>query len=226
MLHQDIDPTTTLCDVHEHQDAITAASGWADSWIGRFGHQKRALLFIGCLGEDSMSSLRSLTIENEPTMAVTSYKHFGVYLSSDFKWSVHVEHVINNGSKKAGFFLCCLAQDLPAELISTMYLTCVCPTLENASQVWHPGLLESHAIPLERIQASVVRRILKTHWRSPKKELFAQLEWPSLRWRRAVATVVLLQKILNKASLLFLFVSSRWPRMSLPRKCVSQINSY
>ena len=101
-----------------------------------------------------MSSLRSLTIENEPITAVTSYKHLGVHLSSDLKWSVHVEHVIKNGLKKAGL-LRWLAQDLPAELISTMYLTCVRSTLEYASQVRDPGFLESYAIALERIQASV-----------------------------------------------------------------------
>ena len=146
-------------------------------------------------------------------------------ISSDLKWSVHVEHVIKNGLKKAGL-LRWLAQDLPAELISTMYLTYVRPTLKYASQIWHPGLLESHALALERIQASVARRILKTHWRTPKKELFALLELPSLRWRRAVTTVVLLPKILNNAFLLFLSVSSRWPRMPSPRKCVSQTNFY
>ena len=64
LLHQDIDPTTALCDVHKLQDAITAASDWADPWKGRFDHQKTALLCIGRLGKDSMSNLKLLTIEN------------------------------------------------------------------------------------------------------------------------------------------------------------------
>ena len=149
LLHQDIDPTTALWVIHKLQDS--AASDWADSWKGRFGHQKTALLCIGRLGEDSMSSLRSLTIENEPITAVTSYKDLGVYLSSDLKWSVHVEHVIKNGLKKAGL-LRWLAQDLPAELISTMYLTYIRSTLEYASQVWHPGLLESHELALKEFR--------------------------------------------------------------------------
>ena len=72
LLHQDIDSTTSLCDVRKLQDPITAAYDWAYSWKGRFGNQKTALLCIGRLREDSMSSLRSLTIENEPITAVTS----------------------------------------------------------------------------------------------------------------------------------------------------------
>ena len=66
-----------------------------------------------------------------------------------------------------------------------------------ASPVWHGDLSKQQSLALERVQASVARRILKAPWTTPKNVLFEQLQWPSLSWRRSIATICLLHQLLQ-----------------------------
>ena len=72
--------------------------------------------------------------------------------------------------------------------------------MEYASLVWHASIREEEATALERIQASVARAILRAPWRTQKSHLLEQLDWPSLRWRRTVAALVFLHKLLYSVS--------------------------
>ena len=63
--------------------------------------------------------------------------------------------------------------------------------------VWHGGISRQQAIALERIQASVARRVLKAPWRTPKQVLLERLQWPSLSWRRCVSTTCLLHTLMH-----------------------------
>ena len=124
------------------------------------------------------------------------HKHLGVVLLDDLSWSAHITHVLAQGKRKAGF-LRYMAKELPADLVSKIYITYVRPTLEYASPVWHGDLSKQHSLALERVQASVARRILKAPWTTPKNVLFEQLQWPSLSWRRSIATTCLLHQLLQ-----------------------------
>ena len=50
---------------------------------------------------------------------------------------------------------------------------------------------------LERIQASVARGLLQADWFTPKEELFRQLGWPALRWRREITSLTMFHKLLH-----------------------------
>ena len=50
---------------------------------------------------------------------------------------------------------------------------------------------------LERIQASVARSLLQADWFTPKEELFRQLGWPALRWRREITSLTMFHKLLH-----------------------------
>ena len=43
----------------------------------------------------------------------------------------------------------------------------------------------------------MARTILRAEWTTPKKELLATLQWPSLRWRRAIASLTLFHRLKN-----------------------------
>ena len=43
----------------------------------------------------------------------------------------------------------------------------------------------------------MARTILRAEWTTPKKELLAALQWPSLRWRRAIASLTLFHRLKN-----------------------------
>ena len=69
--------------------------------------------------------------------------------------------------------------------------------MECASPVWHSGLTTSEATTLERLQARMARTILRAPWDTSKSIMLATLEWPSLRWRRAVVCMSLFYRLMT-----------------------------
>ena len=69
--------------------------------------------------------------------------------------------------------------------------------MEYACAVWHGSLREDIALSLERIQASVARRLLRADWFTPTETLLEQLGWPALRWRREISSLTLFHKLLH-----------------------------
>ena len=78
---------------------------------------------------------------------------------------------------------------LPPDVCSQLYLTYVRPVLEYASPLWHGSLTSDQANNLERLQACAARTIQEALWMTPKSTILEQLQWPSLRWRRAIGVV-------------------------------------
>ena len=215
LLYKEVGTFSSASDMTSLQNAVTASSAWAELWHGRFGHAKTSLLRIGKTAISSTKQ-KTLVIENKSIKAVAVHKHLGVMLTESLKWSVHIESVISRGIKKAGLQRF-MARDLPADLVSKLYLTYLRSVLEYASPVWHGGLSTSDELALEKIQASVARRVLSVPWMTPKSDMFKELDWPTLRWRRAVCSVVLLHKFLHSpsqpiAQCLFPFASDRSSR--------------
>ena len=64
--------------------------------------------------------------------------------------------------------------------------------MEYSSPLWSGAISKEQLLTLERIQPSVARRILRGNFSTPKAELFQILEWPTLQWRRAVASTLFL----------------------------------
>ena len=119
-------------------------------------------------------------------------------LSEDLKWSKHAQCILAAASKRAGL-LRLMARDLPLSVASILYVYYVRPVLEYASPVWHGSLREEDAMSLEQIQASVARSFLQADWFTPKEELFRQLGWPALTWRREITSLTMFHKLLYAA---------------------------
>ena len=187
------------------------------------------------IGQLAETSVRASTpeVEEQPIILVKQHKHLGVVFSNQIDWSEPMMHLLSVGKRKAGFRRF-MARELPADLIYRLYVSCARPVLEYASPVWHGGISRQEAIALERIQASVARRVLKAPWRTPKQVLLERIQWPSLFWRRCVSTTCLLHTLMhNPTSLLnyglFPFAQSlssynlRKPhQLILPRLCTSR----
>ena len=84
-----------------------------------------------------------------------------------------------------------MAYELSFALATKLYLCQIRPALDYAAPVWHGSLTEEEALTPEQLQASVARRLLKASWDTPKAELFRRLDWPVLRWRREIASMML-----------------------------------
>ena len=194
LLHTTYRRTTISSNVRCLQTAVSSAASWATEWRGRFSPAKTIAMPIG--RPAVTASTLTITLERLRVETTTTHKHLGIILSSDLRWSPHMEKIIANASQRAGL-LRVMSKDLPLSVSSKLYTYYVRPVLEYCSPVWHGSVSDQHALALERIQAGVARAILKAPWSTTKSRLLEELGWPSLRWRRSVATVCLLHSLLT-----------------------------
>ena len=173
-----------------------APEEWAESWHGKSGLAKTRILSIN---KDIMLEAFTPTMEGHAVTVTDNHRHLGVVLSEDLKWSKHAKCIMAAASKRAGL-LSLMARDLLLSLVSILYVYCVRPVLEDASPVWHGSLREEDAMSLERIQACVARSFLQADWFTPKEELFRQLGWPALGWRRKITSLTMFHKLLHSRS--------------------------
>ena len=67
--------------------------------------------------------------------------------------------MLKTAAKRADL-LCLMSNDFPLPVATRLYIYYVRLTVEYASAVWHGSLREDNAMSIERIQASVARRLL------------------------------------------------------------------
>ena len=190
LLHDTVEQTNAL------QRNINAAVTWATTWRGGFSAAKTILLHIG---NRNRSGDHTLNISGQPLQADTHHKHLGLIFSDSLSWSYHLDKLIISSRRKAGL-LRYMTPNMSASVSSKLYLTWVRPTMEYACPVWHASISKEDSLTLERIQASVARRILQADWSTPKELLFQSLDWPALWWRRSVLSVCLLFDLMTNAT--------------------------
>ena len=137
-----------------------------------------------------------LQINHKPLSISDSHRHLGVILTSDLTWKAHLSQLKSMCSKKTGL-LKWLCRDLPASVITKLYIQYVRPSLEYAAPVWHGSINESEATDLERVQCSLARYLLKAKPDTPTKNLLKDMGWPSLRWRREIASMCLFAELVH-----------------------------
>ena len=176
------------------QRSIDHTTQWAACWHGKFSSCKTELLLVG--RQTSADDQVSISIYSSVITECSSHKHLGVTISSNLNWSAHVTQLIKKVSRRCGL-LRCMSHHLPPTISSLLYIYHVRPIFEYASPLWHGAISAELALSLEKLQASVARAILRAPWRTPKQQLLEALNWPSLRWRRAVASTCLFQQLIH-----------------------------
>ena len=82
--------------------------------------------------------------------------------------------MLQTAAKSAGLIRV-MPNGLPLPVATRLYIYYVRPTMEYASAVWHGSLREDNAMSIERIKASVARRLLRADWFTPKETLLEQI---------------------------------------------------
>ena len=177
------------------KNAVEAAENWALSWHGRFGSVKTKMMTSL---QNISPERKTIHIENEVIKIVNSHKHLGLNLTADLDWHDHINQLLLGASQRADL-LRWMSKDLRPSTVQQLYVYFLRPKLEYACPVWHGrgALLERDAIALERVQSAVARSILRAPFHTSKTELFEQLNWPSLRWRREIFGIGLFHRILH-----------------------------
>ena len=127
---------------------------------------------------------------------VTSAKYLGVTITSDLRWSSHINNITNKANRTLGFLRRNLKINNP-ELKTTAYNTLVRPSVEFASTVWDP-YTQKDIHKVEMVQRRAARYTLNRHHNtSSVTSMLHQLGWTSLQDRRKQQRLTMLYKIQN-----------------------------
>ena len=88
-----------------------------------------------------------------------------------------------------------MSQYLTTQVLAKLYCNNIRPTLEYA--VWQDSISSEQALALERVQASLARAILQADWMTPKSILLERLQWPALRWRHGISSLVVFHGLIT-----------------------------
>ena len=109
---------------------------------------------------------------------VDAHKHLGVFLSSNSKWTKHIDVIIDSASKQIGF-LRKLKYKLFKDTLNKLYLTYIRPLLEYASEVWD-GCSITDSNRIEKVQLHAARIISGLPIVASLNSLYFETDWENL----------------------------------------------
>ena len=127
---------------------------------------------------------------------MTSAKYLGVNFTSGLSWNHHVDEITSKANKCLGF----LRRNLNisnCKAKETAYKSLVRPIVEYASPVWDPHTA-NNIDKIEMVQRRAAR-FVKNRYRqtSSVTSMLNELQWRSLRNRRADSKLTMFYKIVN-----------------------------
>ena len=93
---------------------------------------------------------------------VSAFKLLGVHVSSDLKWTEHVDAITSKAASRLYFLKQLRRADVPTTDLLHFYTTVVWPVLEYACPVWHSGLTIAQSNQLESVQKRAIRIVYPT----------------------------------------------------------------
>ena len=101
-----------------------------------------------------------LTVNNEPLQTVRTTKLLGVHLTSDLKWSAHIDYICAEASKRLYPLRTLRRSGVPSHDLCSVFCYFTRPILEYACPVWHSSLTLKLSDEIEAIQRRAVKIIL------------------------------------------------------------------
>ena len=141
--------------------------------------------------------LDPLTVNSLPLESINTTKLFGVHLSSDLKWSTHIEAVCAKASKRLFALRSLKRSGVPPRDLRSVYSYFIRPVLEYVCPVWHTSLTRKLSDQLEQIQRRALRIIVP---RLPYTNGLNELDLATLEERRESLCKSFYKNNLNTAS--------------------------
>ena len=101
-----------------------------------------------------------LTVNNEPLQTFCTTKLLGVHLTSDLKWSAHIDYICAEASKRLYALRTLRRSGVPSCDLCSVFCYFIRPILEYACPVWHSSLTLKLSDKIETIQRRAVKTIL------------------------------------------------------------------
>jgi len=191
------DDTIISRPIHNQQDAQTLQEdlkkleAWGRRWLMRFHPGKCQVLRVSRSRSKLQHPYSLLGTELEATDTIN---YLGITLSSDMRWSKHIDNVRAKASSKLGFLRRNVRIASP-RLKSQLYTTVVRSSMEYASSVWSPHEAKATA-SLESVQRRAARWVLHRYQRTASvTQMLSELRWLTLAERRRISRLLMLFKI-------------------------------
>ena len=165
---------------------------WATKWLITFHPQKTEVMLISNIFTDYNLEIR---FDTNVLKIADAHKHLGVILSSNNKWTKHIDLIIDSASKSIGF-LRKLKYKLSKDILNKLYLTYIRPLLEYASEVWD-GCSITDSNRIEKVQLHAARIITGLPIFASLNSLYFETGWEKLDERRKSKKLALMYKIVN-----------------------------
>ena len=173
------------------QNDLKMLYDWIKRWEMEFNMSKCYSLTVTLNKNKIRTNYR---INKELVENVNSYKYLGVYISSKMQWNETVDHMVSKANSTLGL----LKRNFSACSSGTkekLYLSLVCPKLENSFKVWSPSSMELKQ-RIEMVQRNDVRFVAGNYnRRSSVTDMLGCINWESLESRRTCLQLKLLHKM-------------------------------
>ena len=170
-----------LPDYSKIQCDITTIEGWSNSNFLSLNPQKCKYMIVSRRRSPLLPS-NALQLYGQSLCKVSLYKYLGVLLSSDMKWSSHIEATCSKAKRILGLLYRRFYGLADRRTIIQLYLSIVRPHLEYASSLWDPHTQKDIAA-LESVQKFACK-IATKHWNCEYQQLLETCAVPSLVERR------------------------------------------
>ena len=122
-------------DTSKAQDAVSTVENWSSSNGLHLNADKCKELQIDF--KTTKQSFDPLTVNGKKLPVVKNAKILGLTISSNLKWTDHINEVIKNGNKRLYFIILLKRAKISPKDIANFYCTVIRPILEYCAPVFH-----------------------------------------------------------------------------------------
>ncbi|MEW8548488.1 MAG: reverse transcriptase family protein [Candidatus Thiodiazotropha sp.] len=171
---------------------LSKLNDWAKKWLVTFNPSKTEVMFISNIYFDENIEL---FMDDAVLQIVNTHKHLGVVLSSNHKWTNHIENLIKTATKQISF-LRKIKYKFSSQTLNKLYCVYIRPLLEYASEVWD-GCSQIDSDRLEQVQLNAARIVTGLPMFASLNSLYLETGWETLSERRKIKKLSLMYKIVN-----------------------------
>ena len=150
----------SISDCYSLRDDLDNVSRWSKDWRLRFTSTKCEILSVG---RKRSPIVYSYKLDNNPLKHVKQVKDLGILVTSDLKWSSHIDCVVAKGYKMLGFLRRHSLKSFDMQTRRLLYLSFVRPLVGYASEVWYPQTING-ITKVESLQRSATKFVLHVNW--------------------------------------------------------------
>ena len=167
-------------------------SSWSKQWLVKLNPNKTEIVVFST--RDTPEGL-AFSLDDTEISPVACHKHLGVTLSSNCKWTLHIDTVVEKVSKQIAV-LRKLKYTLSRQFLEKIYLTFIRPLLEYSCELWD-SCSKTDSDRLEKLQLEAARIVTGLTMYANISSIYDECGWEKLSVRREQRKLSLFYKIVN-----------------------------